>query len=66
MNHLLRDLAPITERGWELLEDEARQQLVAVARRTQARRLLGPARLDALGHEPRAHARPSTSSSWTA
>ena len=29
MNHLLRDLAPITDRGWELLEDEARQQLVA-------------------------------------
>ena len=28
MNHLLRDLAPITERGWELLEEEARQQLV--------------------------------------
>jgi uncharacterized linocin/CFP29 family protein len=29
MNHLLRDLAPITDRAWELLEDEARQQLVA-------------------------------------
>jgi uncharacterized linocin/CFP29 family protein len=29
MNHLLRDLAPITDRGWELLEDEARQQLVS-------------------------------------
>ena len=29
MNHLLRDLAPITDRGWELLEDEARRQLVA-------------------------------------
>jgi uncharacterized linocin/CFP29 family protein len=29
MNHLLRDLAPITDRGWELLEDEARGQLVA-------------------------------------
>jgi uncharacterized linocin/CFP29 family protein len=29
MNHLLRDLAPITDRGWELLEEEARQQLVA-------------------------------------
>jgi uncharacterized linocin/CFP29 family protein len=28
MNHLLRDLAPITDRGWELLEEEARQQLV--------------------------------------
>jgi uncharacterized linocin/CFP29 family protein len=30
VNHLLRDLAPITERGWRLLEEEARQQLVAV------------------------------------
>jgi uncharacterized linocin/CFP29 family protein len=29
MNHLLRDLAPITDRGWEQLEDEARRQLVA-------------------------------------
>jgi uncharacterized linocin/CFP29 family protein len=29
MNHLLRDLAPITDRGWELLEDEARQHLVS-------------------------------------
>ena len=29
MNHLLRGLAPITDRGWELLEDEARQQLVS-------------------------------------
>ncbi len=29
MNHLLRPLAPITERGWELLEQEARRQLVA-------------------------------------
>jgi uncharacterized linocin/CFP29 family protein len=29
MNHLLRDLAPITDRSWELLEDEARQHLVS-------------------------------------
>jgi uncharacterized linocin/CFP29 family protein len=29
MNHLLRDLAPVTGRGWELLEEEARQQLVS-------------------------------------
>jgi uncharacterized linocin/CFP29 family protein len=29
MNHLLRELAPITDGGWEELEDEARQQLVA-------------------------------------
>jgi uncharacterized linocin/CFP29 family protein len=29
MNHLLRELAPITDRGWDELEDEARQQLVA-------------------------------------
>jgi uncharacterized linocin/CFP29 family protein len=28
MNHLLRSLAPVTERGWELLEEEARRQLV--------------------------------------
>ena len=28
MNHLLRDLAPITEAGWEELEEEARQHLV--------------------------------------
>ena len=29
MNHLLRDLAPITDRGWEQLEDESRRQLVS-------------------------------------
>jgi uncharacterized linocin/CFP29 family protein len=29
VNHLLRALAPVTERGWELLEEEARRQLVA-------------------------------------
>jgi uncharacterized linocin/CFP29 family protein len=29
MNHLLRDIAPITDAGWDELEDEARRQLVA-------------------------------------
>ncbi|MEA2268515.1 MAG: hypothetical protein QOD55_2266 [Solirubrobacteraceae bacterium] len=29
MNHLLRSLAPVTGRGWELLEEEARRQLTA-------------------------------------
>jgi uncharacterized linocin/CFP29 family protein len=29
MNHLLRELAPITDGGWDELEDEARRQLVA-------------------------------------
>ena len=28
MNHLLRELAPITDRGWEELDEEARSQLV--------------------------------------
>ena len=28
MNHLLREIAPITDRGWEELDEEARQQLV--------------------------------------
>ena len=27
MNHLLRELAPITDAGWEELEEEARQHL---------------------------------------
>ena len=27
MNHLLRDLAPISEAGWKLLDDEARERL---------------------------------------
>ena len=30
MNHLLRDIAPITDAGWQELEDEARRQLVAL------------------------------------
>jgi uncharacterized linocin/CFP29 family protein len=29
MNHLLRSLAPITDSGWELLDNEARQRLTA-------------------------------------
>jgi uncharacterized linocin/CFP29 family protein len=29
MNHLLRELAPITDGGWDELQDEARRQLVA-------------------------------------
>ena len=34
MNHLLRSLAPITARAWELLDEEARRQLaVALASR---------------------------------
>jgi uncharacterized linocin/CFP29 family protein len=28
MNHLLRKLAPVTDRGWEEIEEEARRQLV--------------------------------------
>lgn len=27
MNHLLRELAPISDRGWQLIDDEARQRL---------------------------------------
>jgi uncharacterized linocin/CFP29 family protein len=27
MNHLLRDLAPVSDAGWELLDDEARERL---------------------------------------
>jgi uncharacterized linocin/CFP29 family protein len=37
MNHLLRGLAPVTDRGWELLDEEARSQLVAAL---AARRLV--------------------------
>ena len=61
MNHLLREHAPITDAGWELLDEEARERLTVRARRAQARRLLRPARLGALGDEPRP--RPSRSPS---
>ena len=38
MNHLLRSLAPVTDRGWDLLDDEARSRLrTALA----ARKLVG-------------------------
>ena len=34
MNHLLRQLAPISDEGWDLLDEEARQQVtVALAAR---------------------------------
>ena len=29
MNHLLRELAPVTPTGWGLLDDEARERLTA-------------------------------------
>ena len=28
MNHLLRELAPISDAGWKLLDDEARERLL--------------------------------------
>ena len=59
MNHLLRELAPITEAGWGVIDDEARERLQPGARGAQARRLRRAARLGVLGHEPRAHARRS-------
>ena len=27
MNHLLRELAPISDKGWEMIDDEARERL---------------------------------------
>ncbi len=61
MNHLLRSLAPISDSGWELLDDEARERLDSRARRAQAGRLLRSARLGALGDQPRTRER-----RWTA
>ena len=55
MSHLLREHAPITEAGWELLDDEARERLTPGARRPQAGRLRRAPRLGALGDEPRPH-----------
>ena len=40
MNHLLRELAPITEAGWKLIDDEARERLTpALAARRLLRRM---------------------------
>ena len=62
MNHLLRSLAPISDSA---LEDcsttRPRERLAAGARRAQAGRLLRPARLGVLGHQPRPHERRSPS-----
>ena len=57
MNHLLRSHAPISDAGWELLDDEARERLVAGARGPQAGRLLRAARLAAFGDQPGPHER---------
>jgi uncharacterized linocin/CFP29 family protein len=46
MNHLLRSLAPISDDGWKMLDDEARQRLSPA---------LAARRLAVLGHEPGAH-----------
>ena len=55
MNHLLRQLAPISDAGWELLDDEARERLHGRAGGPPAGRLRRPARLAALGDQPRPH-----------
>ena len=55
MSHLLREHAPITERVWALHRRGGARAPGAGARRPQARRLRRPARLGALGHEPRPH-----------
>ena len=53
MNHLLRQLAPISDAGWELLDDEARERLQRLAGGAPAGRLRRPPRLAALGDQPR-------------
>ena len=55
MNHLLRDVAPITEQGWSELDSSGPRAAGARARRPQGRRLLRPARLGLLRHQPRPH-----------
>ena len=55
MSHLLREHAPITEAGWDLLDSEARERLTPAL---AARKLVdfdGPAGVGALGDEPGAH-----------
>ena len=54
MNHLLRELAPITDGGWEQLEDEARGSSSPRSRRASWSTSRA-ARLAALGDQPRAH-----------
>ena len=53
MNHLLRGHAPISDDGWELIDAEARERLDRRARGPAAGRLRRPARLGALGDQPR-------------
>ncbi len=49
MNHLHRDLAPISETGWAAIDDEAKGRLTTYSRRAQARRFRRAARLGAFG-----------------
>ena len=53
VNHLLREHAPITDDGWKLIDEEARERLPPRARRAPPGRLRRPARLGALRHQPR-------------
>ncbi len=54
MSHLLREHAPITEANWSLIDDEARERLTPALAARKLVDFSGPARLGALGHEPRA------------
>ena len=54
MSHLLREQAPITEAGWELLDAEARERLTPALAARKLVDFAGPARLGALGDQPRA------------
>jgi Encapsulating protein for peroxidase len=53
MNHLLRELAPVSDLGWQVLDDEARERLSPALAAQRLVDFAGPEGLAALGDEPR-------------
>ena len=52
MNHLYRDLAPISEAAWEQIDDEAKSRLVTYLAARKLVDLAGPHGWEPLGHRP--------------
>ena len=55
MNHLLRGHAPISDAGWSMLDEEARERLTPALAARKLVDFSGPHGLGVLGHQPRPH-----------
>ena len=55
MSHLLREHAPISQAGWDLIDEEARERLTPALAARKLVDFAGPQGLAGIGHQPRPH-----------